>query len=71
MKTRAAGMNHLIVMHGCGFVPAPTGIWKGQPGRTAMTVESGAAGMPLNRTRGCIGGTTASFACGHFRIALT
>jgi hypothetical protein len=54
----------LIVMHGCGLVPAPTGIWNGHP-VTAIWLFIVAIGCPLTTTRACDGAIVAGAAWVH------
>jgi hypothetical protein len=48
--TRMAGASHCTRTHGCGLVPAPTGIWNKQPAMVDVA-EIVATGCPLTLTR--------------------
>src|SRR5205823_1755793 len=64
-STRAAGISHFTVTHGCG---APATL-NGHP-TTVMRLAMVATGCPLTSTRGCEGTMVAGAACGHWITAL-
>jgi hypothetical protein len=69
-STRRAGTSHLVVTHGCGFVPVPIGTWNGHPA-TGYVSAIVAAGWPPTRTRVLELTTVTDPACGQTMLAPT